>query len=64
MWNFDTRDDVLHHKNSAYLADKHEIFIVLLTDNDELQTPGRDMDVHPRYSTTSGVHSVHFYLSL
>lgn len=36
MWNFDIRDDVLYYKNSVYLVDKYEIFIVLLIDNDEL----------------------------
>lgn len=35
---------------------KHEIFIVFLTDNDELQSPGGNVDTHPRFSAVAVIH--------
>ena len=45
-----------HRQIALVLRIKHEIFIVLLTDNDELQSTGGNVDTHPRFSAIAVVH--------
>ena len=56
--------DVLSYRTVYNWRIKHEIFIVFLADNAELQSCGSDLVVYPRLSTVPGVDYVHQHVPL
>ena len=56
--------DVLSHRTVYNWRIKHEIFIVFLADNAELQSCGSDLAVYSRLSTVPGVDYVHLRVPL